>query len=104
MFYQTKKKSPFQHAPFRTSAVWCLQKSDRDLIEVRRGSSVGASPEIDLPQVLNRGLQFDLEVLQWSKLVEAWGAQKEEKTPSCTFARHFCGQLQLLTGNDSPRN
>ena len=30
--------------------------------------------EIDLPQVLNRGLHLDLEVLQWTKLVEVRGA------------------------------
>ena len=28
-------------------------------------------------QVLNRGLHLDFEVLQWSKLVEIWGAQNE---------------------------
>ena len=44
--------------------------------------------EIDPPQVLNRGLHLDLEVLQWSKLVEIWGAQNEAKN-NPQFALHL---------------
>ena len=39
-----------------------------------------ASFDIDLPQVLNRGLHLDIEVLQWSKSVGVWSAQNETKT------------------------
>ena len=38
------------------------------------------SLQIGLPQVLNRGLHLDFEVLQWSKLDEIWGTQNETKT------------------------
>ena len=48
---------------------------------------------------------LDFEVLQWSKLVEIWGTQNETKIQPPTERLHFtCGQLQLLTSNNSPRN
>ena len=37
------------------------------------------SLQIGRPQVLDRGLNLDFEVLQWSKLVEIWGTQNETK-------------------------
>ena len=37
------------------------------------------SLEIGRPQVLNRDLHLDFEVLQWSKLVEICGTQNETK-------------------------
>ena len=57
-------------------------------------------------QVLNGGLHLDFEVLQRSRLVENWGMihkMRQKTTP--TERLHFtCGQLQLLTSNDSPGN
>ena len=38
------------------------------------------SLEIVPPQVLNIGLHLDLEVLQWSRLVGAWGVYKMRQT------------------------
>ena len=38
-----------------------------------------ASLQIGRLQVLNRGLHLELEVLQWSKLVEIWDTQNETK-------------------------
>ena len=40
----------------------------------------GDSLQIGRPRFLNRGLQLDFEVLQWSKLVEIWGTQNGQKS------------------------
>ena len=62
------------------------------------------SLQIGLPQVLNRCLHLDFEVLQWSKLDEI-GVHKIQRKQPPTECLHFtCGQLQLLTSNYSQRN
>ena len=59
------------------------------------------SLQIGCPQVLNRGLHLDFEVLRRSKLVESWGTQNEKKIGKPPTERlHFtCRLLQLLTSN-----
>ena len=37
-------------------------------------TAFGVSLEIDLPPAIKRGPHLDLEVLQWSRLLEIWGA------------------------------
>ena len=44
-------------------------------------------------------------MLQWWKLVEIWGTQMRQKNNPLTERLHFtCGQPQLFTSNNSPRN
>lgn len=56
------------------------------------------SLQVDLCRVLNRALHLDFEVLllQWSRLVEIWGTQKlyEDKRTPTEHLRFACGQLQ----------
>ena len=61
------------------------------------------SLEIDLPQVLNRVLHLDSEVLQWPKMVYIWGAQNKNN-PQPNVCASLADSLQLLTGNYSSRN
>ena len=64
--------------------------------------------KIDLLQAFNRDLHLALAVLQWSKVVEIWGAQNETgnnpELKVCTGTALADGQLQLLTGICSPPN
>ena len=81
----------------------------RDLAERLHQLSVSStaacdSLQIGRPRCLNRGLYLDFDVIEWSKLVEIWGTQKETKQTPTERLQFTYGQLHLITSNYSPRN
>ena len=102
----TNRKTTSQslHPSFRMSSGSCLTERDSDFEEILH-RSWRSSPNRSPARSQQRGLHRDLGVLQWSELVEVWGARNENKKTAPAERLHFtCLQLQILAGRCSPYN
>ena len=77
MFYRKKKKNLAILFNTLRLELWLVHAYRRVTVARKRFITAACvSLEVALPKVFSRGLHLDLEVLEWLKLVEIWGAPK----------------------------
>ena len=94
----------FFHAVFGPRTGSCLTREWACQLGVS-STAVCDSLQIGRPYFLGGGLYLDFMVLRWSNWSK-FGRHKmrQKKQPPTERLPFTCGQLQLLTSNDSPQN